>query len=109
MTEDLTQGATAQMLEPTPNAMTFGDAIASMKAGWKVARHGWNGPGQFVFLVPGSTFEVNRAPPLGIFEEGHKISYQPHIDIHRVDGSIATWSPSNGDALAEDWYIVEDI
>ena len=34
--------------------MNFGQAIEELKQGKKVARRGWNGKGQFVFLVKGS-------------------------------------------------------
>lgn len=70
-------------------------------------RAGWNGTGMFVYLVPGSQFKVNRAPLLGIYPEGTDITYCPHMDLKTADGSIATWAPSNSDALADDWYIVE--
>ena len=86
--------------------MTFGHALEALKAGHKVSRAGWNGPGQFLLLVQGSTFAVNRPPLLGIYNEGAMINYRPHIDISLDDGNVATWSPSNGDALAEDWRIV---
>jgi len=83
----------------------FSVALDSIKAGNKVARQGWNGKGMFVFLVLGSTFQVNRPPLLGIFPEGTSINYKPHIDIKGVDGSISTWVPSIGDILADDWVV----
>ena len=86
--------------------LTFGDALHFLKLGKKLARRGWNGKGMFVFLVNGSTFNVSRAPLLGIFPEGTEINYRPHIDIKNVDGSISTWVPSIGDVMAEDWSIV---
>ncbi|MNY81147.1 hypothetical protein D3C86_2225550 [compost metagenome] len=61
----------------------------------------------FLYLVPGSTFKVNREPLLSIYKEGTEINYRPHIDLKTADGSVATWSPSGSDALAEDWLIVE--
>jgi len=88
--------------------LTFGQAIEALKAGKKVAREGWNGKGMFLFLVPGSKFKVNRPPLLGIYPEGTEIEYRPHIDLKTADGSIATWSPSGSDALAEDWIIIDD-
>lgn len=88
------------------NSMTFGVALEALKLGGKVARAGWNGKGMFVFLVNGSTFNVNRAPLLGIFPEGTEINYRPHIDIKNVDGSISTWVPSIGDVMAEDWAVI---
>ena len=89
------------------NGMTFGFAIEALKKGLMVARAGWNGKGMFVFLVDGSTFNVNRKPLLGIFTEGTQVNYRPHIDIKNVDGSISTWVPSIGDVLAEDWSTVD--
>lgn len=88
------------------SGLTLGLAIEALKLGKKVSRSGWNGKGLFLFLVPGSTFRVNRAPLLGIYPEGTEITYRPHIDIRNPDG-VATWAPSIGDALAEDWQIVE--
>lgn len=83
--------------------MNFGQALELLKEGKKLVRAGWNGRGMFVFLVPGSTFQVNRPPLLGIYPEGTTIDYRPHIDIKSVDGSISTWVPSIGDVMAEDW------
>ena len=83
--------------------MNFGQALAILKQGKRVARQGWNGKGMFVFLVPGSEFKVNRPPLLGIYEEGTEIKYCPHIDMKTADGSIVPWLASQTDVLAEDW------
>ena len=93
-------------IEGDTQALNFGDAVHLLKEGKKLARAGWNGKGMFVFLVVGSTFNVSRAPLLGIFPEGTQINYKPHIDIKNVDGSISTWVPSIGDVMAEDWLVV---
>lgn len=87
----------------------FGFALAWLKAGRRVARSGWNGKGMFVFLVPGSVFNVNRAPLLGIYPAGTEITYRPHIDIKGVDGAISTWVPSIGDVMAEDWTLIDEV
>lgn len=89
------------------DGMSFGHAVEAMKKGWRVARKGWNGKDMFIFLVDGSTFAVNRPPLNQFYPEGHEVNYNPHIDIQKPDGSIGTWSPSNEDALADDWMIVE--
>ncbi|RLA81874.1 MAG: DUF2829 domain-containing protein [Epsilonproteobacteria bacterium] len=86
----------------------FGEAIRFMKQGKKVARKGWNGKNMFLFLVPGSNFKVNRAPLLGIYEEGTEINYQPHIDMKTADDTIVPWLASQSDILAEDFKIIED-
>ena len=86
--------------------MSFGHAVELMKAGFKVARSGWNGKGMFLFLVDGSTFEVNRKPLLGIYPEGTKINYRPHIDMKAVNGDIVTWVASQSDIIEEDWCVI---
>lgn len=89
------------------DGLNFGLAIEALKLGKKVARKGWNGADMFLYLVQGSEFEVNRPPLNSIYPEGTKVKYRPHIDLKTADGSIATWSPSGSDALAEDWFIVD--
>ena len=87
--------------------MDFGGALHELKAGKKVARAGWNGKGMFVFLVPGSTFKVNRPPLLGIYAEGTEINYHAHIDMKTADDKVVPWLASQTDVLAEDWTIVD--
>lgn len=84
----------------------FSVALHALRKGVLVARKGWNGKNMFIFLVPGSQFEVNRAPLLGIFPEGTKINYRSHIDMKTADGSIVTWVASQTDLLAGDWVEV---
>lgn len=83
--------------------MNIGQAVELLKGGGKVAREGWDGKGMFLFLVPGSTFKVNRQPLLGIYEEGTEISYCPHVDMRTATGDIVPWLCSQTDLLAEDW------
>ena len=86
----------------------FGTAIKALKGGMRVARDGWNGKGMFLFLVPGSTFKVNRAPLLGIYPEGTEINYHAHVDMKTADDTIVPWLASQTDILAEDWVILSD-
>lgn len=92
----------------TPGLMNFGHALVMLKHGEKVARAGWNGKGMFLFLVPGSTFKVNRPPLLGIYPEGTEVEYHPHIDMKTAQGYVVPWLASQADVLAEDWMIVAD-
>lgn len=86
--------------------MNFGQALEAIKEGKLVAREGWNGKGMFIFLVPGSAFNVNRAPLLGIFPEGTEINYRPHIDMRDAEGKIVPWLASQTDMLSSDWDVV---
>jgi hypothetical protein len=87
--------------------MNFGDAIAALKAGKRVARAGWNGKGMFLFLVNGSTFTVNREPLLSIMGEGTQVQYHAHIDMKTAQGYVVPWLASQADMLSEDWELVE--
>jgi len=87
--------------------MDFGQALAAVKAGKRIAREGWNGKDMFLFLVPGSTFTVNRAPLLGIYPEGTQINYHAHIDMKTVQGYVVPWLASQSDLLSDDWVIVD--
>jgi hypothetical protein len=72
--------------------MNFGDAIAVLKGGGKVARRGWNGPGQWLALqVPDEHSKMKR----------------PYIYISPVGGGLVPWLASQSDMLAEDWETVE--
>lgn len=88
------------------STMNFGQALEHLKRGERVQRAGWNGTGMFVFLVPGSTFSVNRAPLLGIYPEGTEINYQPHIDMKTAQDTVVPWLASQTDVLAEDWQVL---
>ena len=85
----------------------FSQALILLKGGSKVARAGWNGKGMFLFLVPGSTFIVNRPPLLGIYPEGTSIDYRPHIDMKTAQGDVVPWVASQSDLLCDDWEIVQ--
>jgi hypothetical protein len=70
--------------------VNFGDAIAALKAGQKVARSGWNGRGMWLALqVP----DVNSEMSL------------PYIYMSTVTGDLVPWLASQTDVLAEDWEI----
>lgn len=83
--------------------MDFQGALTLLKAGKRVCRTGWNGADQFVYLVPGSTFNVNRAPLLGILPLGTPVKYLPHVDMKNAQGEFVPWQASQGDLLADDW------
>lgn len=89
--------------------MNFGEALAYVKIGFCCARAGWNGKGMFIFLVPGSTFKVNRPPLLGIYPEGTEINYHGHIDMKTANGQVVPWVASQSDLLAEDWETVTEV
>lgn len=90
-------------------AMDFGQALAALKDGARVTREGWNGEGQWLILVPGSTITVAADRPLGKAVPslvGQPVEYRPHIDIRTVGTELVPWVASQTDLLAEDWVVV---
>lgn len=86
--------------------MDFSDALKCIKRGQRVSREGWNGKNMFIFLVPGSTFEVNREPLLSILGAGTMVDYHGHVDMRTATGQIVPWLCSQTDLLAVDWGVV---
>ena len=87
--------------------MKFDRVLNMLVTGEMVRRTGWNGKNMYIYYVPGSVFEVNRAPLLGIYPTGTEIKYCPHIDMRTADGSHVPWLASQTDILADDWELVE--
>lgn len=85
--------------------MDFSEALLELKDGNLVARQGWNGKGMFLFLVPGSTFAVDRPPLLGIYPAGTTVDYHAHIDMKTAQNDVVPWLASQSDLLADDWEI----
>jgi hypothetical protein len=70
--------------------LRFGDALRAMWNGERVARVGWNRPGEFVAIrMPDEDSDMSR----------------PFIYIDALTGTTP-WIPSQEDLLAEDWMLV---
>lgn len=97
--------------------MNFSEALDAVKSGRQVSRTGWNGSQMgiymFIYLVPGSQFQVNRQPLLSVLPHGTEVTYRPHIDLMMIDDSgditAQVWQPSNGDVMVDDWELVDYI
>lgn len=95
----------------------FGEAIAWLKAGRKVARKGWNGKGMYLYLVHGTTVDKenlrNEAsqhlPNDEMAMHGTGVAeFLPHIDMRTANGDVCIgWLASQADMLADDWVLIE--
>jgi len=83
--------------------MNFSEALELIKDGTQMRRAGW-GDNVFVFLVPGSEFEVNRLPLSTMFKPGTRVQYSPHIDVC-IGQNVSVWDAQTMDILAGDWEI----
>lgn len=78
-------------LRPAP--MTFSQALEKLKDKQCVARAGWNGAGQYVYLVEGLRH--------------NEIEFEPVFVIRNAQGKHQPgWLPSMGDLMAGDWELV---
>ncbi|KLI04519.1 MULTISPECIES: DUF2829 domain-containing protein [Mycolicibacterium] len=71
--------------------MDIGAALNELRAGNRVARAGWNGPGQFLELQTPDQYSKMTLP---------------YIFITTVQGDRVPWLASQTDMLAEDWQVV---
>ena len=91
--------------------ISFGDAVAALKEGKRVARAGWNGKGMFLSLVKGrdADYHVNSRI-FGTGEDGNSEKQMPILDaiyMKTANDELVPWLASQTDVLAEDWQIVE--
>jgi hypothetical protein len=80
------------------DGMTFGLAIEALKMGKKVARNGWNGKGQWLYMIPTSHWETTR--------NLETLDGRPWIGIKTVDDCFMPWVASQSDMLVSDWAVV---
>ncbi len=72
--------------------MDFGEALAALRAGEKVARRGWNGKGMWLKLQrPDALSEMTL----------------PYIYMRTADYHNVPWLASQTDLLGVDWGVVE--
>lgn len=94
--------------------LNFGDALAALKQGKRVAREGWNGKGMFLFLLPandGIPTSVITDPNLRAVIEselgGNTFDALGSIRMWTADKKVLTgWLASQTDMLSEDWVIL---
>lgn len=96
--------------------MTFGLAIEALKQGLKVARHGWNGKGMFLWLKPAVVIKAEWCKDEKLKElveaNGGEMPALGTICMYTHDGKggraiLTGWLASQSDMLGEDWMLVE--
>lgn len=85
-------------------SMSFGHAIAALKAGHRVARAGWNGKGMWIKHVSDCEYEVSSFDEP---EDRQPTDLLPWIGMKTAGGQFVPWLASQTDMLADDWTIVE--
>ena len=98
-------GDTEPEQEIEPNcSLDFGFALEYLKKGYKVARKGWNGKGQYVELAECVSYR-NRSG--AIVNAEHRNIGNAALAFVGTSGVQLGWLASQADMLAEDWYVVK--
>lgn len=71
--------------------LNFGQALANLKDGKRIAREGWNGKNMWL--------ELQRP-------DEHSKMTLPYVYMFTAQGDLVPWLASQTDILAEDWCIV---
>ena len=95
--------------------MRFGQALELAHIGKRIARHGWNGKGMYVYLTRGTSVPVYvwapRMPSQKVTEDEKKFGFvviESHLDMMTAQGHrVIGWLASQTDVLADDWYVVD--
>lgn len=90
--------AAYRVTEGPAQFLTFGDAIHFLKAGKRVARHGWNGKGMWLEMQRPDERSKMTLPYL-------YLSY-PNDSVN-TPGARVPWLASQTDMLTEDWVVLE--
>ena len=95
---------------PKTEHLSFGDAVAALKEGLRVARAGWNGKGMWLMMVhPDDDAAVPPRPTYavaGIVDDATN-GCLPWIGMKTADNKLVPWLASQTDVLAEDWQIAD--
>lgn len=87
--------------------MSFSLALEKVKMGCRIARTGWSGKGQYVFLADDVEFDTQA--DLSEFQGSvDGVAVLPMLVFRTAAGNLQPgWLASQADMLAEDWVIVE--
>ena len=87
------------------DGLNFGLALEAAKMGKKIARHGWNGKGQYVEI--GTHFAYRTLDDNGVLVVHEDIGTNALVFVG-TRGIQVGWLASQADMLADDWYIVDE-
>lgn len=79
---------------PGSMCLDFGSALNMARAGYPIARQGWNGTGMYVAL---------QNP------DGDSKMQRPYLYMFPVDGNLVPWVASQTDLLAFDWFVLNEL
>ena len=95
-------------------SLGFGEVLIALKAGYRIARSGWNGKDQYV-VAQAQTTNTDAAKIWNRHNKSHaeklggSINVAPYCTLKTAQDTLAMgWTPSTGDLFANDWLVLED-
>lgn len=85
--------------------LSFGHALFAYQQGRRIAREGWNGKGQFVYMVPAKNYPAQTAAAYHYF--GDMVPYGSYAALKNAQDEVVPWTPSQGDLSAHDWIVLD--
>lgn len=86
-------------------AMDFGQAIAAVREGKRIARRGWNGKNQYVELATNISYKNWSGTIVNV---DHSAIGSAALAFVGTSGVQLGWLASQADMLADDWYIADE-
>lgn len=87
--------------------LNFGLALEAAKAGYRIARKGWNGKRMYVFLAHEPDF--NTDADISEFDDAD-VECGDCLCLRTAQRTLQMgWLASQSDMLSDDWYIVDDL
>lgn len=93
------------IFQPAIPAMDFGQAIAAVREGKRIARSGWNGKSQYVELATNISYKNWGGE---IINADHTAIGNAALAFVGTSGVQLGWLASQADMLADDWYIADE-
>ena len=84
---------------------SFGWALERLKAGYQVARVGWNGKGMWLMKIQGSN-DIASLHGYGFGEMLGEPAFADTVIIRTPANRLVAWTSSQEDMLALDWQVV---
>lgn len=82
--------------------MNFGEALEKLKQGKQVARKGWNGKNQYVFLIEGALLTKCLGPAIVAVPCTDVLAIKKSSNVIQIG-----WLATQSDMLSDDWEVVE--
>lgn len=83
---------------------SFSAALMWLKEGKRVCRSGWNGAGQFAWMVPPGSYPARMEAIKGHYPDD-MVPYGAYFALKNAQETVVPWVPSVGDLLATDWQV----